>query len=238
MFDIEVTMQNVLLKQKSVGLIVFFFLTIGFNHAALSASAFDAYVAITSDFVFRGVSQSEEEPVIQAGVSTEFDRHWYAQLFYSQVEFGDADNQINLMGGYKNRWKKHLDYSFEYKQILFTGTDIDLDYSELTAKAEYAKKFELSLNYSNDYYNTGEDAMYLEGRFNVPLNDLIHLSTYVGRLDWGDNNFLSSDDYFVYGVDASTQIAEVKLSFSFSDTNIDSTDIADARLFFSVEYFF
>lgn len=62
--------------------------------------------AITSDYIFRGVSQTDQEPAVQAG----FDASWgiiYAGLWGSSVDsdfVGGSDVEIDLYAGIKPVW--------------------------------------------------------------------------------------------------------------------------------------
>ena len=75
--------------------------------AAEEASPFSANVALTSDYVFRGVSQSQNGPAIQGGFDYAHASGFYLGTWASNVEWvslGLKDNssmEIDLYGGYK-----------------------------------------------------------------------------------------------------------------------------------------
>jgi len=61
--------------------------------------AFNA--AITSDYVFRGVSQTTEEPAVQIGVDLT-SGGFYVGAWASNVDFGDeTDAEFDIYGGYR-----------------------------------------------------------------------------------------------------------------------------------------
>lgn len=59
-----------------------------------------ANVGVVSDYRFRGISQSNEEPALQGGVDYAHDSGVYLGLWGSSVEFGDASAEIDLYGGW------------------------------------------------------------------------------------------------------------------------------------------
>ena len=67
----------------------------------LSASKVSANIALASDYVFRGVSQTRERPAISAGVDLT-NNGFYAGAWASNVDFGDStDAEVDLYAGYR-----------------------------------------------------------------------------------------------------------------------------------------
>ena len=58
-------------------------------------------VGVVSDYIFRGVSQTGEDPAIQGGVDLT-SGSFYAGAWASNVDFGDkTDAEIDVYGGYR-----------------------------------------------------------------------------------------------------------------------------------------
>ena len=58
-------------------------------------------VGVVSDYVFRGFSQTGEDPAIQGGVDLTAGK-FYAGAWASNVDFGDdTDAEVDLYGGYR-----------------------------------------------------------------------------------------------------------------------------------------
>ncbi len=67
-------------------------------HADMSVSA---NVALASDYVFRYVSQTMEEPAISGGFDVDTGTGFYLGTWASNVDFGDDANiEIDVYGGY------------------------------------------------------------------------------------------------------------------------------------------
>ena len=98
------------------------------SHAAIaqdSAHTFSANVALTSDYVYRGISQSDEGPAIQGGFDYSHSTGWYLGAWGSSIEFfenrggatfacspncKEGSVEVDLYGGNKGSLSKRLSY--------------------------------------------------------------------------------------------------------------------------------
>ena len=68
---------------------------------APALAEFEAGLAVTSDYRFRGVSMSEEDPALQASLDWSGQGGFYAGAWGSTIApFGDADVEIDLYAGF------------------------------------------------------------------------------------------------------------------------------------------
>ena len=92
-----------------------------------------ANVGLTTDYVFRGISQSGEEPAIQGGVDFNCGR-FYAGVWGSSIDFeGLATAEIDIYGGFKHAMGP---VTFDVGLIYYAyagrfASDIDADFLEL-----------------------------------------------------------------------------------------------------------
>ena len=98
-----------------------------------------ANVAVTSDYVFRGVSQTQENPALSAGVDLT-GSGFYAGGWASNVDFGDdTDAEVDLYAGYR---PEVAGYALDFGVIgyLYAGQPdgADYDYVEFKAAASRA----------------------------------------------------------------------------------------------------
>ncbi len=69
--------------------------------AGVDAASYTGNVAVATDYVFRGVSQTQERPAIQGGFDAAFDSGIYAGIWASNVNFGtDTSTEMDYYGGY------------------------------------------------------------------------------------------------------------------------------------------
>lgn len=133
-----------------------------------SASPFSVNAAITTDYVFRGVSQSNNGPAFQAGVEYSAPFGLYAGVWGSNVDFaeqGDPDFEVDYTLGWSvdlsDRWNLDLGVN----RYTYSGASRDygsLDYNEYLARITWSGPVTLSglFGYANDYDNSGARQTY------------------------------------------------------------------------------
>lgn len=125
-------------------------------------------VAVTSDYVFRGFSQTDEEPALQGGVDLTFESGFYAGAWASNVDFGDdTDAEVDLYGGYRTEAGGFaLDFGvIGYLYVNAPDLTDDYDYVEFKAAASRAVgpvTLGGAVYYSPDFFGADEEATYVE----------------------------------------------------------------------------
>jgi uncharacterized protein (TIGR02001 family) len=165
-------------------------------------------VGVTSDYVFRGISQTLENPAAQGGLEFACGK-FYLGFAASNIDFGiEGTLEFDVYGGYKfTTGKIGWDVGFIYYSYPGINTFFDADYLELkvAASAEIWKGGTVGATvfYSPEYtFNTGAVATY-EVTFSQTLPRVSIFSptfsaTY-GYSDFLDFGFLSYD-YWNAGV--------------------------------------
>ena len=185
-------------------------------------------IAGTSDYVFRGVSQTEEGAAISGGVDATVGS-FYAGAWASNVSFpGDDDTsaEIDLYGGVRTEasgWNLDLGViSYLYAN---QPTGADYDYVEFKAAASRAfgpATLGAAVYYSPDFFGASEDeATYVEANAAVSPADKWTVSGAIGH------QFLSSDlDYTTWNVGAAYQLtSNLAVDVRYHDT--DEHDFGD-----------
>ena len=186
----------------------------------LSAPKISANVAVTSDYVFRGVSQTRERPAISAGVDLT-NEGFYAGAWASNVDFGDStDVEVDLYAGYR---PEVAGYALDVGVVgyLYPGQPegADYDYVELKAAASRAvgpATLGAAVYYSPDFFGAAEDqATYAEINGAVRPADKWTISGAVGR------QWVSSDlDYTTWNLGAAYQLTRnLALDVRYHDTD-------------------
>ncbi|HIL91457.1 MAG TPA: hypothetical protein EYG50_01690, partial [Cycloclasticus sp.] len=68
---------------------------------AASALELSGNVALTTDYVWRGVSQTDGAPAIQGGFDADLGNGLYAGVWASNVDFGsDASSEVDVYAGW------------------------------------------------------------------------------------------------------------------------------------------
>lgn len=202
--------------------------------------AFNA--AAASDYVFRGVSQTEEDPAISAGVDLTAGS-FYAGAWASNVSFvGDDDTnaEVDLYGGFRTEtvgWNLDLGVV----GYLYTGQPdgADYDYAEVKLAASRAvgpATVGAAVYYSPDFFGASEDeATYVEANAGFSPAAKWTVSGALGR------QFVSSDfDYTTWNVGAAYALTEtLALDVRYHDTDEhDFGDVYGARAVASLKAVF
>ena len=206
---------------------------------------FSANVALTTDYVFRGFSQTEEGPAIQGGFDVTY-KMFYAGVWASNLDFGSnsagndvANIEIDLYAGLKHKFGAvEADLGVIY--YAYPGADDptdELDYIEvkLGLSGNLTDKIGLSgtLYYSPEYtLETGETLTY-EGGVSIALGTYGRFSpTFTGTVGYVD--FLDSanedDSYTYWNAGVEVGFAEkFTLDLRYWDTDVEDDDLADER---------
>ena len=70
-----------------------------------SPHSLSANVAMTTDYIWRGISQTDNGPAIQGGIDYAHSSGFYLGTWASNVDFGTGDDsniEIDVYGGYGN----------------------------------------------------------------------------------------------------------------------------------------
>lgn len=196
-------------------------------------SNFSWNAAITNDYVFRGVSQSNEDPALQGGLDYSFgDTGFYVGAWGSNVDFGSdgPDIEVDAYVGYttdlSDSW--NLDVSvLRYSYLGSRDGYGNIDYNEFIGKLGYNKMFTGVLAYSNDYSNTGYKSLYygLEGAFDVGNETTLNTTVGYTVID-GEAGFINN--YFDASVGVSHAFGPVTADLSYHDTfGADSSSLGN-----------
>jgi uncharacterized protein (TIGR02001 family) len=173
--------------------------TVALSGAAMAEELKLSYnVGVTSDYVFRGVSQTQNDPAVQGGVDLS-SGVFYAGVWASNVDFGadDPTAEVDLYVGVKPTVG---DTSFDFG-VLYYGyvedkglTPGSFSYTEFKAAASRAfgpATLGAAVYYSPEYPGKGGTSAYFEVNGAVPVAEKLTLSGAVGHQsikNYGDYN--------------------------------------------------
>lgn len=123
--------------------------------------------AITSNYVFRGVSQTKNLGAAQAGLTYEFPIGLYFSLWGSNVQFEDsnANTEVDTVVGWRGDvFKELFHYDISAQRYNYIGQS-DYTYNELLGLFSYSI-FILNLGFSQDEYATHKTGTYI----NIGIN--------------------------------------------------------------------
>ena len=211
--------------------------TIADNHAEGSSSphVWSANMMMVSEYVFRGITQSNEDPAIQVGIDYAHEPSgFYIGTWASSVEFntGNADGtqlETNLYGGFAGSFANGIDWDIGglYYYYPEEGDDDgagEQDYVEVYGSLGYAvdAPLEPSISagfaYSPDYYGEDGDGIWLHGTLGFTTKLGISPYVMVGYMDVdGDETTQNGYDYVMYSVGGSYDIGMFTLDLNWTE---------------------
>ncbi len=141
-------------------------------------------VGVTSDYVFRGFSQTNEDPAIFGGVDATIGS-FYAGAWASNVDFGDdTEAEVDVYGGYRTEAAGYaLDVGVVGYFYVNAPGGADYDYVEVKAAASRAigpYTVGAAAYISPDFFGVDEEAAYLEVNGAYAADNGITLSAALG----------------------------------------------------------
>lgn len=212
----------------------------GVSSVAMAADAplsVSANVALTSDYVWRGTSQTNEDPAIQGGFDVSHSSGFYLGTWGSNVNYGDDSSmELDLYAGFANELASGLGYDVSYARFLYPGEEnsaygefaLALSYNIASLTYRYAPDFP-------DYTGDGDDdsTHYLEFGLEYELAQGFTLGGTLGWMQFPDASG-GDDDYLNWSLSVGTSVGGVDLSLAYTDTDIDNDPLADGRAVFTI----
>lgn len=185
---------------------------------------FSGSMTFVSNYVFRGLSQSENLPAVQGSLYYTFPIGVYLNLWGSNVKFNDdsgASVELDTIAGYRNTIGDNFSYDLSFARYNYPGAS-QINYNELIAlanfyflQASYAYAYDYSgLHVKSNYFNGGINyTIPSEYFFNIPDVSIVAL---VGHDDF-DSSAVNS--YSDYSIAISKKIKNYAFTLQWTGTN-------------------
>lgn len=216
-----------------------------------SAWAVSGNAALKTDYVFRGFSQTDEEPSIQGTIAVNHESGFAASIWGSNVDFNDGDEasieidttaSYTLPAGPGNFTLGGIYYAYP-------GADEDLNYDYVEGFAGYGLNvggiadINAQVFYSPDFFAGSGDSVYALAGINVPVPRIENLAfnASVGHQWIDDEDQFGAEDYVDWSLGASYTWEKVSFGVTYSDTDIadgECSSLCDRRIVGSLSYAF
>lgn len=193
-----------------------------------------ASVALGTDYVWRGYSQTDEEVAISGSFDYAHASGFYAGTWASNIDFGsDSSLEVDIYAGFGGDiGDSGLSFDVGVLRYMYPSEG-EINWNEYYGSLSYSY-FTAFVGYTDEYGgNDSIDATYynFSGAYDVSLGEsIISLSAAVGYYDIDGNN----TDYTDWSVGASTELAGFGFDLSYIDTDVDNDDLADDRIVFTI----
>lgn len=184
---------------------------------------FSANVGLFSDYRFRGISQTDNEPAIQGGFDWSHDSGFYLGTWASNLEFNDAHIEMDFYGGYAGS-VENFSYDLGVIYYWYPGTRRNQNFDFIEAAVGVGYDFEvasvsLGANYSPENFGASGNALYLETGVSVPLPSKFTLDASVGYQIIEDEATFGTPDYLTWTVGLSRPLYGFDLGVAYVDTD-------------------
>lgn len=201
--------------------------------------------AAATDYVFRGFSQTDEEPAMQGSMTATHEGGFAASLWGSNVDFNDGDESSVEMDGTLSYTVPAGLGSITVGGIYYAypGADNDLNYDYIEAFGGYAfnvvKMVDVNAQvfYSPDFFAGSGDAVYTTAALSIPLNAVkgLNLVGSAGHQWISDNAQFGAPDYTDWSAGLSYTITSNNLEFSikYYDSSVSDSrcsSLCDSRV--------
>ena len=203
--------------------------------APVRAHELHGYLTLVSDYVFRGASQSNEDPTVQAGVDYLHPSGVFAGAFVARTEFpensfGSNPGSIELDAylGYSRAAGR--DWSWDVAALRYDfpdSTGFDYSYDELAANLHFRDVLRLGATVSDDAGASNASGWTAEIELRQSLGDRFQLSGSLGhyefeRTDWSD--------YLYWDVGVSATAGRFTFDVRYFDTDTEEAGFAGPEL--------
>lgn len=210
---------------------------------AESPHEFSANVSLTTDYMYRGISQSNEQPAISGGFDYGHESGVYAGIWASSLDFSDGDTaiEIDYYGGIGGEFSNGISWDVGGLYYQYPGTNADaggdFDFFEAYGNLGYTfadvslePTVGLGIAYSPDFFGETGDGIYVSGSLDLSLPHGFGLSFLIGNQDIDDADI--NYTHYVVGLNKSLNIFDFDVSYyDTSDESDCGGEICEAVVF-------
>lgn len=169
--------------------------------ATAQAADFSGTAALTSDYVWRGSTQTSGDAAVQASFKVASESGFYASVWGSNVEFApeiEASSELDFSVG----WGKSLndDWAVDVNVLhyRYPATTVDLDWTELNGTVTYAGNYWASVGVSDEALGGDAAGTYALLGAKFPVSDAFRFEAGVAHYFLDDNVF--AEDGYTHGL--------------------------------------
>ncbi len=171
----------------------------------------------TSDYVWRGVTQTNHSAAIQGGLDYEHESGLSLGTWISNVASLGAE--ADFYGKYSHAFNDNFSLSLGGTFYHYTKSGVS-DTAEINLGLS-AYKFDFGVNYIDDYFGTNTSSMYysLSRSFDLVKKQNLSLALSLGYTTFDDDNLSGVTDYLDYKVSVERTIDSFTVAVFYTDTN-------------------
>jgi uncharacterized protein (TIGR02001 family) len=208
-----------------------------------------ASVTLISDYLYRGISQTNEGPALQASLTLQHQTGAYVSAWGSNIKFGDGSMELDLSAGYL--WQLNPDWKLDlglmqYRYPKGDNSSTEFNFVEAYGKLSY-QQLTVGLAITDDYFAAGVGKFaYWSADWNQQLSNQLLLQWHLGYNQFANaleyKNFMAASNESDQGyADWQLKLQTSQLGFdwglAYAGTSVDAaacTALCDNRVLVSV----
>jgi len=184
--------------------------------SAFAVDGLSANIGATSNYLWRGVTQANNNAAISGGIDYSDKSGFYAGVWTSNASWAEnMTYEADLYGGFTGDLSNGFGYDVGYIYYNYDSA-ADSDFSEIYANLSYGA-FSIGYNtlVDSDAGGSFGDDTYITADAEFEIAQDLNLAFHLGHY-----NFNAGGDYTDYGV----SLSKAGFTFTLADTNIDGAD--------------
>jgi len=200
------------MKKTSLSLQILALASLSIASASTFAASLSMNLTATSNYIWRGVSQTNDEAALQGGVDYTINKNFYTGAWTSNVKSGGTgDYELDIYAGYTNKFGE-FDFDAGIITYQYPGNAGIRDFTEIyagTAYKNYSAKISIDVSETN---------IYLEGAADFELPQKFLLTAHLGIYSFDQAGQTDYNDY-------SVTVSKGEISFMVSDTDLSGDNV-------------
>lgn len=192
--------------------------------------------ALTSDYVWRGTTQTQGDPAVQAGFKIAGDSGFYGSVWGSNVEFAPethASSEFDFTVGWAGEIAPDWALDVNVLRYQYPSTTVDLNWTELNGTLTYARNYWLSMGWSPEALGSEEGGVYTQLGARFPINDAFRIEAAAGYYaldDVYDESYAHAQLSAVWAVKAPLELRVTAHATDSNAEDIFGDDFAGDRI--------
>jgi uncharacterized protein (TIGR02001 family) len=198
---------------------------------ALSSTAsaeLSANIGVVSNYMFRGVTQTDDSAAVQGGIDYEHESGFYAGTWASNVDFGDDTGyELDLYLGFAGEAGNGIGYDVGYVYYAYPDATESIDFGEIYGEISFnmlkaGLAYTIHSDNDDSLFDSGDIYYYLGA--DIPLPQDFTLGLLIGYYDFDVDGTDGVDASYGHFAANLVKDAGVYGEFSF---NLDYADISE-----------
>lgn len=202
-------------------------------------------VTIASDYVYRGISQTENSPALQGSLTFNHDVGFYAGVWGSNVDFNtggtttkESSLELDLYTGWGGKFSGLPQMGWDLNVLYYlypnqTKGD-DFDFVEFTPALSYDfGMFNVNgkVSYSPDFFGAAfGDAFYTQANVGIPLPNDFTINGHLGYQTIQGKGGVTDTKYLDWLLGVAVKVAGIDLGLSIMDTDLKKSECTPAGI--------